>query len=77
MDSLEQAIKDLNGMLPTLKKSMDTVQRSAKLKVMKVADPNAKKELTEILSELSKCTTNEQHSKIMDRLNKLKQQHGG
>jgi len=77
MDSLEQAIKDLNGMLPTLKKSMDTVQRSAKLEVMKVADPNAKKELTEILSELSKCKTNEQHSKIMDRLNKLKQQHGG
>ena len=77
MDSLEQALKQLNGMLPTLKKSMDTVQRAAKLEVMKLQDANAKKELSEIMNELSKCTTNEQHSKIMDRLNKLKQQHGG
>jgi len=77
MDSLEQALKDLNGMLPMIKKSMETVQRSAKLEVMKLEDPNAKKELTEILSELSNCTTNEQHSKIMDRLNKFKQQNGG
>lgn len=77
MDSLEQALKDLNGMLPMIKKSMETVQRSAKLEVMKLEDPNAKKELTEILSELSNCTTNEHHSKIMDRLNKFKQQNGG
>jgi len=77
MDSLEQALKTLNGMLPTIKKSMDTVQRAAKLEIMKLEDSDSKKELSDILKELSNCTTNEQHSKIMERLNKLKQQNGG
>jgi phenylalanyl-tRNA synthetase alpha subunit len=76
MDSLEQAIKELNSMLPTIKKSMDTVQRAAKLEVMKLEDSDSKKELTDILKELSNCTTNEQHAKIMERLNKIKQNGG-
>lgn len=73
--SIEQNIKALTDMLPNIQKAMKGLENATVMDIAKLTDKGQKDNFTELLNELKRCKTPEQHATITEKLTKLQKQY--